>query len=197
MTAGGFPHSEILGSKPCRRLPEAYRSLKRPSSVLSAKASTIRPCKQHTPRKCMAARFLQQIPRRQIITLKMITKRSKQTLKNRVRFEINSKTKIQKKPCFARVHYPVLKPPRTATPTRPAHGRPAGTTGIESRQAKAWGGDPGAQKRIRTTPAEHPTTDEPKAHDLFHTSNPSTRDHRAGGFAPDAERRPVFSVERR
>ena len=83
----------------------------------------------------------------------MITKRSKQTLKNRVRFEINSKTKIQKKPCFARVHYPVLKPPRTATPTRPAHGRPAGTTGIESRQAKAWGGDPGAQKRIRTTPA--------------------------------------------
>ena len=49
---------------------------------------------------------------------KMITKRSKQTLKNRVRFEINSKTKIQKKPCFARVHYPVLKPPRTATPSR-------------------------------------------------------------------------------
>ena len=82
----------------------------------------------------------------------MITKRSKQTLKNRVRFEINSKTKIQNH-CFARVHYPVLKPPRTATPTRPAHGRPAGTTGIESRQAKAWGGDPGAQKRIRTTPA--------------------------------------------
>ena len=40
------PHSEILGSKPCWRLPEAYRSLKRPSSVLSAKASTIRPCKQ-------------------------------------------------------------------------------------------------------------------------------------------------------
>ena len=32
MTAGGFPHSEILGSKPCWRLPEAYRSLKRPSS---------------------------------------------------------------------------------------------------------------------------------------------------------------------
>ena len=43
MTAGGLPHSEILGSKPCWRLPEAYRILKRPSSVLSAKASTIRP----------------------------------------------------------------------------------------------------------------------------------------------------------
>lgn len=36
---------------------------------------------------------------------------------NRVRFEINSKTKIQNH-CFARVHYPVLKPPRTATPSR-------------------------------------------------------------------------------
>ena len=47
MTAGGLPHSEILGSKPCWRLPEAYRILKRPSSVLSAKASTIRPRKRH------------------------------------------------------------------------------------------------------------------------------------------------------
>lgn len=49
MTAGGLPHSEILGSKPCWRLPETYRSLIRPSSVLSAKASTIRPCKQRIP----------------------------------------------------------------------------------------------------------------------------------------------------
>lgn len=47
MTGGVFPHSEILGSKPCWRLPEAYRSLIRLSSVLSAKASTICPCKQH------------------------------------------------------------------------------------------------------------------------------------------------------
>ena len=40
---GGFPHSEILGSKPARRLPQAYRSLPRLSSPLSAKASTMRP----------------------------------------------------------------------------------------------------------------------------------------------------------
>ena len=53
MTAGGLPHSEILGSKPCWRLPEAYRILKRPSSVLSAKASTIRPSGRHTPRKTL------------------------------------------------------------------------------------------------------------------------------------------------
>ncbi len=50
MTAGGFPHSETLGSKPCWRLPQDYRILKRPSSVLSAKASTIRPRKRHNSR---------------------------------------------------------------------------------------------------------------------------------------------------
>ena len=60
MTAGGFPHSEILGSKPCWRLPEAYRILKRPSSVLSAKASTIRPSGRHTPRKNLMIAFLRQ-----------------------------------------------------------------------------------------------------------------------------------------
>jgi hypothetical protein len=39
----GFPHSEISGSNACVRLPEAYRSLPRPSSPVSAKASTVRP----------------------------------------------------------------------------------------------------------------------------------------------------------
>lgn len=49
MTAAGSPHSETLGSKPARRLPEAYRCPRRLSSVPSAKASTIRPCRQpHT-----------------------------------------------------------------------------------------------------------------------------------------------------
>ena len=40
--SGGFPHSEIPGSKPVSRLPEAYRKLQRPSSPLAAKASTER-----------------------------------------------------------------------------------------------------------------------------------------------------------
>jgi hypothetical protein len=40
MTPAGLPHSEIPGSKPAWRLPEAYRSLPRPSSPVSAKAST-------------------------------------------------------------------------------------------------------------------------------------------------------------
>ena len=41
MTGAGFPHSDIHGSKPIRRLPVAYRSLSRPSSVFGAKAFTI------------------------------------------------------------------------------------------------------------------------------------------------------------
>ena len=40
MTPAGLPHSEIPGSKPVWRLPEAYRSPPRPSSPVSAKAST-------------------------------------------------------------------------------------------------------------------------------------------------------------
>ena len=38
---GGFPHSEISGSKSVCRLPEAYRRLQRLSSPLTAKASTV------------------------------------------------------------------------------------------------------------------------------------------------------------
>ena len=40
---GGFPHSEISGYNACVRLTEACRSLPRPSSPISAKASTVRP----------------------------------------------------------------------------------------------------------------------------------------------------------
>ena len=38
---GGFPHSDIHGSKLGRQLPVAYRSHPRPSSALGAKASTV------------------------------------------------------------------------------------------------------------------------------------------------------------
>ena len=43
MTPAGFPHSEILGSQLGWQLPEAYRSLLRPSSAPGAKASTVCP----------------------------------------------------------------------------------------------------------------------------------------------------------
>jgi hypothetical protein len=41
--SSGFPHSDIFGYNACVRLPEAFRSLPRPSSPVSAKASTVRP----------------------------------------------------------------------------------------------------------------------------------------------------------
>jgi hypothetical protein len=44
ITTREFPHSEILGSMTGQRLPQAYRSRPRPSSALSAKASTVCPC---------------------------------------------------------------------------------------------------------------------------------------------------------
>ncbi len=42
LTPGGFPHSDILGYSVCTQLPEAYRSVPRPSSAFGAKASTVR-----------------------------------------------------------------------------------------------------------------------------------------------------------
>ena len=43
LTWAGFPHSDTPGSKLHWQLPEAYRSLARPSSPLDTKASTVRP----------------------------------------------------------------------------------------------------------------------------------------------------------
>src|SRR5579885_1831730 len=43
ITTGGFPHSEIEGSKVGQHLTLAYRSRPRPSSALGAKASTVCP----------------------------------------------------------------------------------------------------------------------------------------------------------
>src|SRR5438128_6994599 len=44
ITTRGFPHSDIPGSKVGQHLPGAFRSRPRPSSALSAKASTVCPC---------------------------------------------------------------------------------------------------------------------------------------------------------
>lgn len=46
--SGGFPHSDTSGSKLFWQLPEAFRSLTRPSSPLDAKASTKCPFKLST-----------------------------------------------------------------------------------------------------------------------------------------------------
>lgn len=77
---------------------------------------------------------------------KMITKRSKQTLKNRVRFEINSKNEESKgNPVllastiqFSSHHAPPRRPDGTSPPS--------GTMGIESRQAQGLGWRSGSPK---------------------------------------------------
>ena len=115
---------------------------------------------------------------------------------NRVRFEINSKTKKQKTLFCSR---PLSSSQATTHrhAIAPAHGRPPGTTGIESRQAKAWGGDPGAQKRIHTTPAP---TARPAGQSQRHLPHQQPRRHRTmrrAGRTPSDEHPTEFSVERR
>jgi hypothetical protein len=58
MTGARFPHSEIPGSKPGCRLPEAYRRLPRPSSAPDAKASTVCPQKLEHTRTIIRSKML-------------------------------------------------------------------------------------------------------------------------------------------
>ena len=51
ITIGEFPHSEICGYNGCLRLTAAYRSLPRPSSAPSAKASAL--CSFSLDQKCL------------------------------------------------------------------------------------------------------------------------------------------------
>ena len=76
---------------------------------------------------------------------------------NRVRFEINSKTKIQKLLFCSR---PLSSSQATTHrhAIAPAHGRPPGTTGIESRQAKSLGWRSGSPKAHPHHPGTHRTT---------------------------------------
>ena len=115
---------------------------------------------------------------------------------NRVRFEINSKTKIQKLLFCSR---PLSSSQATTHrhAIAPAHGRPPGTTGIESRQAKAWGGDPGAQKRIHTTPAPTARPAGQSQRRLPHQQPRRHRTMRRAGRTPSDEHPTEFSVERR
>ena len=132
MTAGGLPHSEILGSKPCWRLPEAYRILKRPSSVLSAKASTIRPSGRHTPRKNPNDSFKRQTTNHHTVKNDHKTIDLETRLQKKKPGEIAIKQTMTSHHRIARVHYPVLKPPRTRTETTngpQADAIPPGTSG--------------------------------------------------------------------
>ena len=150
MTASGFPHSEILGSKPCWRLPEAYRSLKRPSSVLSAKASTMRPCKQHAPVRtnAYAARISYSLLSDNYHHTKMITKRSTRSMKKSGSVEIVKSNK-------AKNNHVLRSRPLSSSQTTTHHAHRQAITAAPQREGtnrtetrRNRGGDPGAQKRI-------------------------------------------------
>ena len=72
LVTGGFPHSEISGSKPVCRLPEAYRMLQRPSSPPTAKASTVYAylldhITPNTQGYMLSKRFIGLLPKRYLI----------------------------------------------------------------------------------------------------------------------------------
>ena len=199
MTAGGLPHSEILGSKPCWRLPEAYRILKRPSSVLSAKASTIRPSGRHTPRKTNDS-FKRQTTNHHTVKNDHKTIDLETRLQKKKPGEIAIKQTMTSHHRIARVHYPVLKPPRAPTGPDPRPARPTasrqGHPENRTRPSRGWrSGNPKAYP-YRSPPA--PRTRE--ANDLFHTSTPTPDRRRSPAHGPhDGRRTGVLknSVERR
>ena len=120
---------------------------------------------------------------------------------NRVRFEINSKTKIQKLLFCSRPlssSQTTTHPDRTRPAARKADGVPPGASGKPHAPKTDAGGGPGTQKHTHTTPRKAPRTRE--ANDLFHTSTPTrTREPSPAHGPHDGRRTGVLknSVERR
>ena len=161
MTAGGLPHSEILGSKPCWRLPEAYRILKRPSSVLSAKASTIRPSGRHTPRKNPNDSFKRQTTNHHTVkndhkTIDLETRliQKRRAWRNRDKANDDITSSHCSRPLSS--SQTTTHPDRTRPAARKADGVPPGASGKPHAPKTDAGGGPGTQKHIRTTPRRPP-----------------------------------------
>ena len=161
MTAGGLPHSEILGSKPCWRLPEAYRILKRPSSVLSAKASTIRPSGRHTPRKTLMIASLRQTTNHHTVkndhkTIDLETRLQKRAWRNRDK--ANDETEfialLASTIQFSNHHAPRQDPARGPQ----AHGVPPGASGKpHATKRRGWrSGNPKAYSHHSRRPPTEP-----------------------------------------
>ena len=173
MTAGGLPHSEILGSKPSWRLPEAYRILKRPSSLLTAKASTIRPSGRHTPRKTLMIALPRQTTNHPTVknahkTIDLETRLQNRAWRNRDKANDDIKiiallaSTIQ----FSNHHAPERKRPTARRPTASRRGHPENRT----RPSRGWrSGNPKAYPHHRPQ-APNGTRE---ANDLFHTSTPT------------------------
>lgn len=192
MTAGGFPHSEILGSKPGWRLPEAYRSLQRPSSVLSAKASTPRPCRQPIHPYGTRKTPYRQIPRRQIITSEMITKRSTNNNKQNIQMKFDRKTiEAKRRPTASASLASTIQFSNHHAPR--AHAHPQGDARTTHGQRTA------PREKTRGVAVREPKSMPIpcKPHDLFHTSTRDTArpSRRRGTHCPKT--RTAISVERR
>ena len=115
---------------------------------------------------------------------------------NRVRFEINSKTKIQK-PLFCSRPLSSSQATTHRHAIAPAHGRPQARRASNRARQKAWGGDPGAQKRIHTTPAPTARPAGQSQRRLPHQQPRRHRTMRRAGRTPSDEHPTEFSVERR
>ena len=115
---------------------------------------------------------------------------------NRVRFEINSKTKIQKLLFCSR---PLSSSQATTHrhAIAPAHGRPPGTTGIESRQAKSLEWRSGSPKAHPYHPAPTARPAGQSQRRLPHQQPRRHRTMRRAGRTPSDEHPTEFSVERR
>ena len=200
MTAGGLPHSEILGSKPCWRLPEAYRILKRPSSVLSAKASTIRPSGRHTPRKNLMIAFLRQTTNHHTVkndhkTIDLETRLQNRAWRNRDKANDDIKSSHCSRPLSSSQ---TTTHPRNDPDTahRPAD-RPKGTSGkphatksrVAVREPKS------IPIPLPAGPQKNPRSQRSLPHQHAHTTPGTVPGMWATRRTPD--RRPENSVERR
>ena len=115
---------------------------------------------------------------------------------NRVRFEINSKTKIQN-PLFCSRPLSSSQATTHRHAIAPAHGRPPGTTGIESRQAKSLGWRSGSPKAHPHHPAPTARPAGQSQRRLPHQQPRRHRTMRRAGRTPSDEHPTEFSVERR
>ncbi len=155
--------------------PEAYRILKRPSSVLSAKASTIRPSGRHTPRKNPNDSFKRQTTNHHTVkndhkTIDLETRLQKRAWRNR-----DKANRIKILHCSRPLSssQTTTHPDRTRPATRKADGVPPGHP--ENRTHP---------KRMRVAVREPKSISTPlpagpngtrEANDLFHTSTPTPK----------------------
>lgn len=170
MTAAGSPHSETLGSKPARRLPEAYRCPPRLSSVPSAKASTIRPCRQPHTRGTRKTKRTQDDRSSTLCDHKTIKQTTRPPTKGTRSKYISTSRPRPATPTgaatrSARVHSPVLKPPRHTTHPHPEHpGRNPWRAPERQPPDKEGRGGQGTQQHAHTRPHNRDATILPRQH---------------------------------